>query len=293
MVGLDPERDKANQDDFAADACFMGDPKLGVFAVCDGHGPNGRRVSTLLAGQLCSTLESEWDPELAVERVIKRAFLKLNVQLLRSQVDCAISGSTLVALVLSGTRVYAANVGDSRCVAGLRLDDGSYDAQEWTHDQKPDVPEEEQRLLAMGARLAPLGEGHDGHMVNRIWLADKDTPGIAMSRSFGDVIATTVGVISEPVISEHALSAAVRFVILATDGIWEFIGSQEAVELVGKSLDAGASTDTTVCKLVLEASRRWISHEHLADDITAILLVISPDGIASSASASAGAAQTV
>ena len=33
---------------------------------------------------------------------------------------------------------------------------------------------------------------------NRVWLKYEDVPGIAMSRSIGDFVAGTVGVISEP-----------------------------------------------------------------------------------------------
>ena len=32
----------------------------------------------------------------------------------------------------------------------------------------------------------------------RVWLARQDIPGLAMSRSFGDEVAQTVGVISDP-----------------------------------------------------------------------------------------------
>ena len=32
----------------------------------------------------------------------------------------------------------------------------------------------------------------------RVWLADDDIPGLAMARSFGDIIASQVGVICEP-----------------------------------------------------------------------------------------------
>ena len=70
----------------AADACFGGQPNVGMFAVADGHGPNGRRVSQLLAAELASALSSEIKPGLGMELVLKRAYLKLNVQLLRSQV---------------------------------------------------------------------------------------------------------------------------------------------------------------------------------------------------------------
>ena len=34
--------------------------------------------------------------------------------------------------------------------------------------------------------------------VHRVWIKDKDFPGLAMSRSIGDKLAHTVGVIPEP-----------------------------------------------------------------------------------------------
>eukprot|EP00873_Tetraselmis_striata_P002259 jgi/Tetstr1/422523/TSEL_001284.t1 len=47
--------------------------------------------------------------------------------------------------------------------------------------------------------------------------------GLAMSRALGDKIAHTVGVISEPGISVLELYPADQFIILASDGVWEFI----------------------------------------------------------------------
>lgn len=50
-----------------------------------------------------------------------------------------------------------------------------------------------------------------------------------MSRSIGDKVAHTVGVTSEPEIRCSAVKPEDRFIILASDGLWEFISSQEAV----------------------------------------------------------------
>jgi serine/threonine protein phosphatase PrpC len=48
-----------------------------------------------------------------------------------------------------------------------------------------------------------------------------------MSRSFGDEVAASVGVIAEPEIIEYTLKEEDKFFILASDGIWEFISSNE------------------------------------------------------------------
>ena len=37
----------------------------------------------------------------------------------------------------------------------------------------------------------------------RVWLKDQDYPGLAMSRSFGDRVAHSVGVSEEPEIKEY------------------------------------------------------------------------------------------
>jgi hypothetical protein len=39
----------------------------------------------------------------------------------------------------------------------------------------------------------------------RVWISNHQVPGLAMSRSIGDYIAHTVGVIADPVVTVHAL----------------------------------------------------------------------------------------
>ena len=58
-----------------------------------------------------------------------------------------------------------------------------------------------------------------------------------MSRSYGDLAAESVGVFAEPEITETVLGAEDRFLIFASDGVWEFITSQEACDLVAPFLE--------------------------------------------------------
>lgn len=64
---------------------------------------------------------------------------------------------------------------------------------------------------------------------HRVWLKTQDYPGLAMSRSFGDEVAASVGVIAHPEIMEWKLTEYDKFVILASDGLWEFIESSEVI----------------------------------------------------------------
>lgn len=57
----------------------------------------------------------------------------------------------------------------------------------------------------------------------RIWAANADTPGLSMTRAFGDAVAVGVGLSSEPEMVEAMLQPADKYLLLASDGIFEFM----------------------------------------------------------------------
>lgn len=79
----------------------------------------------------------------------------------------------------------------------------------------------------------------------RVWLQQSWVPGLAMSRALGDAVAHTVGVTSQPDTEVFTITRQDRFLILASDGIWEFIDGQGAVEMI-----SGCSTAEEACRIV-------------------------------------------
>ena len=59
-----------------------------------------------------------------------------------------------------------------------------------------------------------------------------------------------------------------KFIILASDGIWEFMSSQEAVLFVSQFRDAKKACEA----LVAEARGRWEANEKVLDDITCTVI---------------------
>jgi serine/threonine protein phosphatase PrpC len=53
-----------------------------------------------------------------------------------------------------------------------------------------------------------------------------------MSRSIGDTVAHSVGCSCEPEISHSILTPSDRIVLLASDGIWEFLTNQQVASIV-------------------------------------------------------------
>ena len=127
------------------------------------------------------------------------------------------------------TPYVSAWCGDSRAVLA-RETGGRMEVVPLTEDHKPNSPEELERIDEAGGRVARL-QDESGEEVgpHRVWLRYAWIPGLAMSRALGDALAHRVGVSSVPEISTHEISASDRFLILASDGIWEFITNEEAV----------------------------------------------------------------
>ncbi|GFP96808.1 probable protein phosphatase 2c 34 [Phtheirospermum japonicum] len=95
-------------------------------------------------------------------------------------------------------------------------------------------------------------------------------PGLAVSKTFGDYFIKDFGLISEPELTQRWISSKDQFVILATDGVWDFISNQEAVEIVDLTPKRAKSAKRLVERAVCAWKHRGIAN--VMDDISAIYL---------------------
>lgn len=109
-------------------------------------------------------------------------------------------------------------------------------------------------------------------------------PGLAMSRVIGHTGVNAIGVIPEPDVQSFTITTDDRCLIIASDGIWDFVDEDEAVDMVRESApDAEAA-----CRMLVEtASQRWIEDDPTyRDDISAVVIYLPLTGSAVSASVS-------
>lgn len=163
-----------------------------------------------------------------INSIVEDVFLETNYKLQTSDtIDTTFSGSTCVSLIYTPEKIISANVGDSRAVLG-RCVNGEWESHDLTRDHKPDEKDESARIKKRGGRIQPFKD-EDGEFIGppRVWLKEEEIPGLAMSRSFGDRVAASVGVVAEPEIFEYKFQEEDKFFIVASDGVWEFIESAE------------------------------------------------------------------
>ena len=276
---------KTNQDNFFIYNNFINNPTNLFLGVCDGHGLYGQDVSGYLVNNLPQNLNSclinlkikditkcKFDE---ISRITSQIFVNTDNNLVNDdRVDSTFSGSTCSALIYSPERLISANVGDSRCVLG-KFDGKNWTAKNLTRDHKPNEPDENKRIIENGGRVQSYKD-EDGEFVGpeRVWLKEEEVPGLAMSRSFGDEIAHTVGVTAEPEIFDYNFLHEDKFILLASDGIWEFISSDECVNIV-KDYYLKDDIDGALSYLYKESSKRWIMEEEVIDDITLIIIFLN------------------
>ena len=105
----------------------------------------------------------------------------------------------------------------------------------------------------------------------RVWLANEDVPGLAMSRSMGDYVAQSVGVIPEPEIFEFEITPDDLFLVIASDGVWEFMPNEEVARIATPFYTKNAP-EAAANALVKEAYKLWKHEEEVIDDITCVVV---------------------
>ncbi|XP_010938349.3 probable protein phosphatase 2C 34 isoform X1 [Elaeis guineensis] len=264
----------------------------GIF---DGHGPWGHYVAKAVRKSLPPSLLCNWQEALALAALVgdkklcqfdiwKQSYLStcaaVDQELEKHRrLDSFHSGTTALTIikqvitnfiymhVTQGELMVIANVGDSRAVLATTAEDGSLVPVQLTIDFKPNLPQEAERITRCKGRVFCL---HDEPGVHRVWLPNGETAGLAMSRAFGDYCLKDYGLISVPEVTQRKIINRDRFIVLATDGVWDVISNEEAVQIVSSTKERGKSAK----RLVKCAVRAWKRKRRglAVDDCSAICL---------------------
>ena len=217
--------------------------------------PDGSSSAPLKAGDLSNIGKL---PIPAVATALEDAFEQIDREIL-SKDEFEYQGSTAVAVVLheagDGQRtLISANIGDSRGV----LSRGGR-AVDLTRDHKPNDDKEKARILAMGEKI----EWDHYCKVHRV-------RNLSLSRAVGDrfakpAVSGEVEILRFPVNERKA-----EFILLASDGLWDVMSSQEVVAYVHKRLHAapkdGAAINCEEDKKTLKYLRRKNMSRFIANE---------------------------
>ena len=280
---------KINQDSYIVLPKVNDIENFSIFAVLDGHGPHGHLVSkyvsqniidNITTNVLINSSKNVEDIYLSLKKndfaIIKNAFITADENIKNMDFDVDESGTTCVLLIILGTHLICANVGDSRCILTYSENNdpelSELKVLPLSIDYKIAIPEERNRIIKAGGLVEQLKDSM-GERAGpfRVFKPGKNYPGLAMSRSIGDAIAKKMGVIAEPGIIEHNLNGGVKFIVLGSDGIWEFL-SNEDVRDIGKVFYLNCEANDLCEELYSSSLIKWKCNDSTVDDITIIAI---------------------
>ncbi|KAK4712121.1 hypothetical protein R3W88_006634 [Solanum pinnatisectum] len=287
-------------------------PSATYVGVYDGHG--GPQASRFINNNLFPQLQ-----KLALEEgglsedVIRKAFdtieegfLRLVKQSWLDQPQIASAGSCCLFGAISKDELYVANLGDSRAVLGRRAETGQMGdsavvAERLSIDHNVGVEEVRKEVEAL--------HPDDSHVVvytRGVWRIKGI---IQVSRSIGDVYLKKPEFNRDPMFIQYGypipLKRAVMsaepsifirkirpedlFLIFASDGLWDQLSDDEAVDIVLKNPRSGIAKRLVRAALEGAAEKKEMRYEdikrlekgerrHVHDDITVIVIYLDRPG---------------
>ncbi|KAL1823519.1 hypothetical protein ACET3Z_010297 [Daucus carota] len=286
---------------------LLGSGPYGTFVgVYDGHGgpETSRYINRHLFQNLKRITSEERSTSMSTD-IIRRAyeateegFTSAVAAQWQRQPQLATVGSCCLTGVICNRTLYIANLGDSRAVLGrLVRETGEVLAVQLSAEHNASIESVRQELHSQ--------HPDDPDIVvlrNNVWRVKGL---IQVSRSIGDVYLkraefnreplcarfrlpqpiTRPILSSDPEISVHELEPHDLFLIFASDGLWEQLNNQEAVDIVRNNPHTGSARRLVKSAMQKAANKRELQYSdikgvergirrHFHDDITAVVVFL-------------------
>ena len=230
-----------------------------LYAVFDGFGPKGREIVEFVRDSLQFELEMRKKifkfaaPQKDIEKALKETVKAVDDRLKSNKIDISESGCCFLAAIILKHKCFLINLGNLqgiKCVG----DPQKSEIFPLTKTHELHNINEKVRVEKAGARIEklkiPSGESIG---LDRFWLGEKG-PGFVMTRALGGTNFKSV-LIAEPEISFISLSVVDRFILLATDGLWDMMKHEDISNYYFQN---EIEPDKNLAELIIkEASKKW------------------------------------
>ena len=285
--------EKTNQDTPLTYISVANVEGFNIFGVLDGHGSHGHFVSQFCRDYFMNKMKEYTESLMIITQQISAEDIYINLKSdnfsyinelflsadneLRAQnyFDCRMSGTTCNLVFQFNTHLICFNVGDSRSILIEDSGDGTNKIiRPLSIDHKPDLPEELNRICSSGGVVDKVQDAYGNKLgPNRVFKAGCVYPGLAMSRSLGDLQAKECGVISKPQITEYEINENTKYFVICSDGIWEFLWNEQ-VRDIGNAFYNNNDVAGFCTELVNVAVSVWGDKDLNRDDITVVAVFL-------------------
>ena len=285
--------EKTNQDTPLTYISVANVEGFNIFGVLDGHGSHGHFVSQFCRDYFMNKMKEYTESLMIITQQISAEDIYINLKSdnfsyinelflsadnelsAQNYFDCRMSGTTCNLVFQFNTHLICFNVGDSRSILIEDSGDGTNKIiRPLSIDHKPDLPEELNRICSSGGVVDKVQDAYGNKLgPNRVFKAGCVYPGLAMSRSLGDLQAKECGVISKPQITEYEINENTKYFVICSDGIWEFLWNEQ-VRDIGNAFYNNNDVAGFCTELVNVAVSVWGDKDLNRDDITVVAVFL-------------------
>ena len=260
---------KINQDNYFG---ISVDKERYFIGVCDGHGQKGHVVSKYVVNYIEDNSTALFNEQTDITNEIKSLMENTQQSLIQNKTNIIKqSGTTLTSALILKDKMYLVNVGDSKTML-------VYNDKRTISTSLHSLENEEERKFidlskAEVSRLKDESGEETGPL--RLFQKGKPGPGLMMSRSLGDSIGHDLGMSVEPEVIEIKCKGNEKYLIIASDGLWDKVQDDDVCEIVDKyyeSIDDNVDLNECCQKLLEIAENNWRAEEDVVDDITIIIV---------------------
>lgn len=224
------------EDRYSAAVGLGDDSRQAFFGVFDGHG--GAKAAEFAAKNLNKNIADRLrgGSEEEIVEAVKDGYLTTDVEFLKEDVS---GGACCVTALIQKGNLVVSNAGDCRAV----MSRGGV-AEALTSDHRPSRLDERERIETTGGYV---------DCCRGVWRIQGS---LAVSRSIGDR-QLKEWVIAEPETKVLTINPECEFLMLASDGLWDKVTNQEAVDIV-RPLCVGVDKPElfSACKKLVDLSIR-------------------------------------
>ncbi|XAR56113.1 Phosphoprotein phosphatase [Bertholletia excelsa] len=272
--------------------------------IYDGHG--GAEAARFINNHLFDNIKKfTTENEGMSETVIKKAFVATEEEFLsvvreqwQQKPQMASVGSCCLVGIICGGNLYVANSGDSRAVLG-RLDkdvkeiqavqlsnehnanlESVRDELHFLHPDDPQIVVLKHHVWRVKGIIQVSRSIGDAYLKRAEFNKEPLLPKFRLPQPFDKPILE-----AKPQVQEWKLESEDHFIIFASDGLWEHLSNQEAVDIVQHCPHNGVARKLVTAALKEAAKKREMRYSdlkkvdrgvrrHFHDDITVIVLFI-------------------
>ena len=238
-------------------------PKVKFFAIYNGHGSRGISVAEIFKKHMRikiiedKNIISKFKEIKEVKLFFTEFFKSFQNKIPKDNPEYHYSGISAIIVLIINNKMFAINLGDSRCILGQKKDNEKK-SKAITIEHTITRDDEKKRICENGGKIK------ENNGILMIHTKNDKCLGIEISRSLGDIFGHEIGISCEPDVFEKELNNEDCFIVIGNNGIFNIMKNNEIMEFIFNKIEINEKNNCS--RLLVEKCRKKWEEKNLIEN---------------------------